>query len=187
MKRVIQGEDAAVDTYFSCVCYRQYLTKFIVKCYIVNNQINIFGVKLSIPLDPSASAVGLHLKSTAGNGGKMSSPKQALQAKKQKAKDELEKIGFFKPVRVYVGSATCENAAGAHAVMEIFSTALKNNPNVYLSKKGCVGRCNLEPTVDVLQEGKEPVQYVQVNEDKARQILEKHLKKGEVVSEWVLK
>ena len=119
----------------------------------------------------------------------MSSPKEFLQAKKQKAKTELEKIGFFKPVRVYVGSATCENAAGAQAVMEIFSAEIKNNPklNVYLSKKGCVGRCNLEPTVDVIQEGKDPVQYVQVNEEKARQILEKHIKKGEVVSEWVVK
>ena len=119
----------------------------------------------------------------------MSSPKEVLQAKKQKAKNELEKIGFFKPIRVYVGSATCENAAGAHAVMDVFSSEIKNNPklNVYLSKKGCVGRCNLEPTVDVIQEGKEPVQYVQVTEEKARQIIEKHLKNGEVLSQWVIK
>lgn len=119
----------------------------------------------------------------------MTSPKDVLQAKKEKAKQELEKAGFFKSKKVYVGSATCENAAGAQAVMEVFSNELKNDSDfeVYLSKKGCSGRCNLEPTVEVIEDGKEPVQYVQIDEEKARQIIEKHLRNGEVQSQWVIK
>lgn len=118
----------------------------------------------------------------------MSSPKELFQAKKEKAKQELEKAGFFKPFRVYVGSATCENAAGAQSVMEVFIKELSDiSGKVYLSKKGCSGRCNLEPTVEVLEEGKEPVQYVQVTEEKARQIIEKHLKNGEIQHQWVIK
>ncbi|MDR1696400.1 MAG: (2Fe-2S) ferredoxin domain-containing protein [Endomicrobium sp.] len=105
----------------------------------------------------------------------MSSPKEILQAIKEKSKQELEKIGFFKPVKIYVGSATCENAAGAQKASEIFENALKEgSADFYLSKKGCAGRCNLEPTVEVVT-GKETVKYVQVNEEKAREIIQKHL------------
>lgn len=119
----------------------------------------------------------------------MTSPKELLQAKKEKAKQELEKAGFFKPFRVYVGSATCENAAGAQSVMEVFAKELSGSADakVYLSKKGCSGRCNLEPTVEVVEEGKEPVQYVQVTEEKARRIIDKHLKNGEIQVQWVIK
>ena len=119
----------------------------------------------------------------------MTSPKELLQAKKEKAGKELEKAGFFKPFRVYVGSATCENAAGAQAVMEVFAGELSSDldAKVYLSKKGCSGRCNLEPTVEIVEEGKDTVQYVQVTEEKARQIIDKHLKNGEIQSQWVIK
>ncbi|MCL2389936.1 MAG: (2Fe-2S) ferredoxin domain-containing protein [Endomicrobia bacterium] len=106
----------------------------------------------------------------------MSSPKEALQSIKEKSKQELEKSGFFKPVKIYVGSATCENAAGAHKVMEIFEKLLKDGTaDFYLSKKGCAGRCNLEPTVEVVTE-KETEKYIQVDEAKASQIIEKYLK-----------
>lgn len=102
----------------------------------------------------------------------MSSPKDTLHSKKEKSKEHLEKAGFFKPVRVFVGSATCENAAGAQAVLQIFENALKKSEaDFYLSKKGCIGMCNLEPTVEVIFEGKPPVKYTQVNEDKAKEII----------------
>jgi len=115
-------------------------------------------------------------------------PKDSLLSRKEKAKEELKKIGYFKPVKVFVGSATCENAAGAQAVMDVFQKALENKSvDFYLSRKGCAGRCNLEPTVEVIIEGQKPVQYVQVNEEKAVQIIERHIKGGKAVSEWVIK
>ena len=114
-------------------------------------------------------------------------PKDSLISKKEKAKEELQKIGYFKPVKVFVGSATCENAAGAQEVMEVFKAAQKAGTDFYLSIKGCAGRCNLEPTVEIIIEGKKPVQYVQLNEEKAKQIIEQHIKGGKVVSEWVIK
>lgn len=117
----------------------------------------------------------------------MTSPKEVLQAKKAKAKEVLQKEGFFKPKRVYVGLATCEIAAGSQPVMDVFQKELKDSPDVFISKKGCAGRCNLEPTVEIVEEGKETVKYVCVNEEKARQIIERHLKKGEIISEWVVK
>lgn len=119
----------------------------------------------------------------------MSSPKDILRSKKEKAEKELEKKGFFKRFKVYVGSATCENAAGAQSVMAVFEEELKQDKDLdfYLSKKGCVGRCNLEPTVEIVEEGKDIVQYVQVTEEKARQIIEKHIKNGEILFQWTVK
>ncbi|MHC5137104.1 MAG: (2Fe-2S) ferredoxin domain-containing protein, partial [Planctomycetota bacterium] len=58
--------------------------------------------------------------------------------------------------------------------------------DVYLSQKGCAGRCNLEPTVEVVEEGKIPVKYGRVTPEKARDIVERHLKKGEVIAEWTI-
>jgi Ferredoxin len=117
----------------------------------------------------------------------MASPKEVLQAKKEKAKEVLQKEGFFKPKRVYIGLATCEIAAGSQAVMDVFKEKSKDLPDVFISRKGCAGRCNLEPTVEVVEEGKETVKYVSVNEEKALQIIERHLKKGEIISEWIIK
>ena len=109
----------------------------------------------------------------------MSTPKEILEQKKLKAKEELSSSGFFKPLKIYVGSATCENAAGAKEIMEMFEAELnkKDSKDFYLSKKGCAGRCNSEPTVEVYEEGKKTVKYVKVNAQEAAKIIDKHIRK----------
>jgi (2Fe-2S) ferredoxin len=95
--------------------------------------------------------------------------------------------GYLSTKRVYVGMATCEIAAGSQDVMAVFKAAIKNGlTDVYLSQKGCAGRCNLEPTVEVIEEGKIPVKYGKVTAERAQHIVERHLKKGEVIKEWVI-
>jgi (2Fe-2S) ferredoxin len=72
--------------------------------------------------------------------------------------------------------------------MEVFKDAIKNKEltDVYLSQKGCAGRCNLEPTVEVVESGKNPVKYGQVTQQRAKEIIERHLKNGEVITDWVI-
>lgn len=139
-------------------------------------------------IDISFSEIIVFVKTiNSANGGIMPSPKEALQAKKEKAKQILEKEGFFKPKRVYVGLATCEIAAGSVPVFEVFKNGTKDLRDVFVGIKGCTGRCNLEPTVEVAEEGGKTVKYVRVNEEKARRIIERHLKKGEIIYEWTVK
>ena len=109
----------------------------------------------------------------------MSTPKEILEQKKLKAKEELSLLGFFKPLKIYVGSATCENAAGSKEIMEIFKKELnkKDSKDFYLSKKGCVGRCNAEPTVEVYEEGKQAVKFVKVNAQEAQNIIDQYIRK----------
>ena len=118
----------------------------------------------------------------------MLTPMQVIKKKRAEALNRIIGKGYLSTKRVYVGMATCEIAAGSSEIMELFSSAIKNGlADVYLSQKGCAGRCNLEPTVEVVEEGKTPVKYGKVTAEKAREIIERHIKKGEVIQEWVIK
>jgi NADP-reducing hydrogenase subunit HndB len=114
-------------------------------------------------------------------------PMQAIKKKRAEAVNRIISKGYLATMRVYVGMATCEIAAGSKEVMEVFRQAIADGvTDVYLSQKGCAGRCNLEPTVEVIEEGKIPVKYGRVSPQRARDIVERHLKKGEVITEWMI-
>ena len=102
----------------------------------------------------------------------------------QKVKDGI----FSFPVRVYVGDATCENAAGAQDVynelMNIKSAGgLKD---VYIGRVGCTGRCNQEPIVQVFKGSDVPVKYCRMTPEKMRDVVEKHIQQNNVIEEWTL-
>lgn len=117
----------------------------------------------------------------------MLTPLEMIGKKRAEAVNRIVSKGYLSTKRVYVGMATCEIAAGSKDVMDVFTQALANGlADVYLSQKGCAGRCNLEPTVEVVEEGKIPVKYGKVTPERAREIVEKHLKKGRVITEWLI-
>ena len=117
----------------------------------------------------------------------MITPLEIIRKKRAEAVNRIISKGYLSTKRVYVGMATCEIAAGSKKVMDVFRQAIANGlTDVYLSQKGCAGRCNLEPTVEVVEEGKIPVKYGKITPEKARDIVERHLKKGEVITEWVI-
>jgi NADP-reducing hydrogenase subunit HndB len=114
-------------------------------------------------------------------------PLEQIRKKRAEAVGRIISKGYLSTKRVYVGMATCEIAAGSKEVMAIFKEAMQNGlTDVYLSQKGCAGRCNLEPTVEVVEEGKIPVKYGKIDPAKAKQIIDRHLKNGEVISEWTI-
>ena len=118
----------------------------------------------------------------------MITPLSIIMKKRAEAVSRIIGKGYLSSKRVYVGMATCEIAAGSAEVLEVFKEAVKKGlADVYLSQKGCAGRCNLEPTVEVVEEGKIPVKYGKVTTEIARQIVERHLKNGEVIEESVLR
>ncbi|MBN2736259.1 MAG: (2Fe-2S) ferredoxin domain-containing protein [Spirochaetales bacterium] len=117
----------------------------------------------------------------------MLNPLDIIKKKRAEAINRIIGKGYFSTIRVYVGMASCEIAAGSKEVMAVFEKAIKQGLNdVYLSQKGCSGRCNLEPTVEVVEENKIPVKYGLVNKDRAKTIIDKHIKKGQVIEEWTI-
>ncbi len=117
----------------------------------------------------------------------MMTPLQNIKKKRAQAINRIIGKGYLSTKRVYVGMATCEIAAGSKEVMEVFREAVNNGlTDIYLSQKGCAGRCNLEPTVEVVEEGKIPVKYGKIDREKAKEIINRHLKKGEIINEWII-
>ena len=118
----------------------------------------------------------------------MANALDVIRKKRAEAVSRIVSKGYLSTKRVYVGMATCEIAAGSKEVMEVFREAICKGglTDVYLSQKGCAGRCNLEPTVEVVEAGKIPVRYGRIDAKKALEIVEKHLKNGQVIQEWVI-
>ena len=91
--------------------------------------------------------------------------------------------------RIVVGMATCGIAAGARPVINAFveEVAKANlSGNVIVTQTGCIGICQYEPVVEVYEEGKEKITYVQMTPDKAREVVEKHIKGGTVIADYTI-
>ena len=112
-----------------------------------------------------------------------------LQAIKDKMKNKIVLREGTGDVRVVVGMATCGIAAGARPVLNTLVEEV-NSANlcdkVTVSQTGCVGYCQLEPIVEVYEAGKEKVTYIKMTPDKAKEVVEKHLKGGNVVTEFTV-
>ena len=93
-----------------------------------------------------------------------------------------------KNIRVVVGMATCGIASGARPVLKALSDAVqeKQLENVAVTQTGCIGLCKYEPIVEVLDPGKEKVTYIKMTAEKALDVVEQHLIRGQVVTEYTL-
>lgn len=90
--------------------------------------------------------------------------------------------------RVVVGMATCGIASGARPVLTAFSDAVqtKNLTNISVTQTGCIGLCQYEPIVEVMEPGKEKVTYIKMTPEKALDVIDKHLIRGQVVAEYTI-
>ena len=90
--------------------------------------------------------------------------------------------------RVVVGMATCGIASGARPVLTALSNAVleKKLEGVTVTQTGCIGLCQYEPIVEVLAPGQEKVTYVKMTPEKALEVVEKHLIRGQVVTEYTI-
>lgn len=89
--------------------------------------------------------------------------------------------------KVLVGLASCGIAAGANKVYDKIE-ALKNHEKLSfeLIKTGCIGMCYREPLVEVIDQTGSYL-YGEVDEVKITEIIEKHIKGGIPVKEYIVK
>ena len=109
---------------------------------------------------------------------------EALKAKRE----ALNTSDSPKNIEVRVAMATCAIATGAHDVYETLEKIIQSEGllNVRLKSTGCMGYCHSEPTVEVLIDGQTPIMYGPVDEKIAMDIVEKHLKNGEMLTDHVV-
>lgn len=92
-------------------------------------------------------------------------------------------------IRVVVGMATCGIAAGARPVLNTFVEKVSEaglGEKVTVSQTGCIGVCQYEPVVEIFEAGKDKVTYVKMTPEKAAEVVEKHLKGGQIVDEYTI-
>ncbi len=90
--------------------------------------------------------------------------------------------------RVVIGMATCGIAAGARPVLNAFAEAVqaKGIENVQVVQTGCVGLCQYEPIVEVVAPNGDKTTYVKMDADKALEVVEEHLVKGNIVTKYTI-
>lgn len=105
-------------------------------------------------------------------------------AELNKLRDELqaaEQAKTGKPL-VNVSLATCSVASGGRdvlAAMQAEATAL--GLDVEFMQSGCMTYCFAEPTVVVTLPGKEPVTFGYIDTEKAKTLVQKYIKDGELI------
>ena len=112
-----------------------------------------------------------------------------LQAIKDRMKDKVVLREGTSQVRVVVGMATCGIAAGARPVLNAFVEAINESGlagEVTVSQTGCIGICQYEPVVEVYEAGGVKTTYVKMTPQKAKTVVEKHLKGGNPVAEFTV-
>ena len=93
------------------------------------------------------------------------------------------------PTKIVVGMATCGIAAGARDVLHAFVediSAQGLTDSVTVTQTGCIGLCEKEPVVEVYESGQEKVTYVEMTAEKAKRVVEEHIKGGKVVAEYTI-
>jgi NADP-reducing hydrogenase subunit HndB len=92
--------------------------------------------------------------------------------------------------RVVVGMATCGIAAGARPVLNAFVEGVAQkglSDKVMVTQTGCIGMCKYEPLVEIMEPGKEKVTYIHMTPEKAKEVIDQHLVRGQIVEDYIIK
>ena len=114
---------------------------------------------------------------------------EELAAIRDKMRDRIFPREGSGDVRVVVGMATCGIAAGARPVLDALTAQVaeeKLSDHVTVTQTGCIGICQYEPVVEVYEAGKDKVTYVKMTAEKAKRVVEEHLKGGKPVVEYTI-
>lgn len=114
---------------------------------------------------------------------------EELKKIRDQAKEMIDlRVDNETKTRIVVGMGTCGIAAGARTVMLAILDELKkrNISDVIVTETGCIGLCQYEPLVDVIKPDQPKVTYVNMDADKAREIVVKHIVNNRVVDDYVV-
>ena len=90
--------------------------------------------------------------------------------------------------RVLVGMASCGIAAGARPVLTaiVDEVAKRDLSDIMVTQTGCIGICQYEPVVEVIDAAGDKTTYVKMTPEKALRVVNDHLVNGNVVTEYTI-
>ena len=112
-----------------------------------------------------------------------------LAAIRDKMKGKVALREGASDTRIVVGMATCGIAAGARPVLGAFVDAVNEagmTEKVLVTQTGCIGICRYEPVVEVFVADQPKVTYIKMTPDKAKEVVQKHILGGKVVTEYTI-
>ena len=114
---------------------------------------------------------------------------EELAAIRDRMKSKVAMREETNDTRIVVGMATCGIAAGARPVLNAFVEEVEKAGlvgSVSVTQTGCIGMCKSEPIVEVMRPGEEKVTYIKMTAEKAKEVMEKHIKGGKPVVEYTI-
>ena len=114
---------------------------------------------------------------------------EELKAIKAKMQDKVVLRTSSGDTRIVVGMATCGIAAGARPVLNAVVEGVSEaglGDRVIVTQTGCIGICQYEPVVEVYTPDAEKVTYVKMTAERAKEVIEKHIKGGKPVVEYTI-
>ena len=104
------------------------------------------------------------------------SPALSFEEIKKQADAEWGALQNSTKPRIFVGTATCGEAAGAKATLEAIKKELATSGvDAIVVEVGCVGFCYAEPLVDILKPGRPRISYGSVTPEKAVTLIRDYL------------
>lgn len=113
-------------------------------------------------------------------------PSEKILEMQEKAKQKIK--ADENKTQIFIGSATCELAAGSKDIKEKFEQLLSEkgiDKTILIKQTGCTGFCADEPIVQIVKDNKKTA-YKKITCDRVKDLIEKHIEKGEVIEAWLL-
>lgn len=110
-----------------------------------------------------------------------------LREIREKAKREMAQREQSARYRIVVAMGTCGIAAGARSVMSAILDELNKRSitDTVVTQTGCLGYCDQEPLVQVVQADKSTITYGKVTPEVARAIVSDHVVNNKIVTNHV--
>lgn len=114
---------------------------------------------------------------------------EELMKIKEQALQNIKMRESGKRGKIIVAMGTCGIAAGAKDTLKAIVECMNELKidDIAVVQSGCMGLCEVEPTIEVSLEGQEPVIYGHVTPENAKRIVQTHIIEGKVVSDLVVK
>ncbi len=105
---------------------------------------------------------------------------------KNKTKFNLKKGDYRAKVVVHMG--TCGVASGAANIMTVLMNEIAKAglENIIVIPAGCAGLCVREPMVTIETPNQPPVKYVDLNEEKIKELFKEHIMGGKPIEKYAL-
>ncbi|MDR3012009.1 MAG: (2Fe-2S) ferredoxin domain-containing protein [Chitinispirillales bacterium] len=110
-----------------------------------------------------------------------------LKKLRDEKKKEMVKREEGKTTQIIIGMGTCGIAAGAKEVFDAFLDEIdaKGLTDVAVTQTGCMGKCHVEPTVEVFAPDMPPIVYRDVKTDIAKRIVNEHLIDRKIIADHI--